>query len=310
MIDNNQRRKKIWLRIASVIMSILLWFYVVNQGNVATGGNLMEVELKYYNVPTDLNVTGPDKVSVKLWGSFHGSANIIAYVDLNGLGKGTYQIPVKLETVQGAMFTSVQPNKVEVKLEALSERVIQVKHEVKQNPQTGYQVSEVVLSPDRCMIKGDVDAVGKVAVVVAPISLGTVKDIASVKSKLQARDAKGKVITEGIQILPAAIDVYVVVEKKQITKKVNINSQFTGQLPEGYSMGELKSDPAQVTILGEQTRLESLSEILTKPIDITGKKEDFVQIVELVQPEGVTALPSKITLQVKIIKADANEVQR
>jgi len=291
-------------------MSVLLWFYVVNQGNVATGGNLMEVELKYYNVPADLNVTGPEKVSVKLWGSFHGTANIVAYVDLNGLGKGTYQVPVKLETVQGAMFTSVQPNKVEVKLEALSERVIQVKHEVKQNPQTGYQVSEVLLSPDRCMIKGDVDAVGKVAVVVAPINLGTVKDIASVKAKLQARDAKGKVITEGIQILPAAIDVYVVVEKKQITKKVNVKSQFTGQLPEGYSMGEVKSDPAQVTILGEQTRLESLSEILTKPIDITGKKEDFAQIVEMVQPEGVTVLPSKITLQVKIIKADANEVQR
>jgi YbbR domain-containing protein len=308
MVDQKQKRKKIGLRIASVIMSLLLWFYVVNQGNVVTSGNMIEVALKYYNVPADLNVTGPEKVSVKLWGS-SGQDNIVAYVDLAGLGKGVYQVPVKLESVQGAMFTSVQPNKVEVKLEELSEKLVQIKHEVKQNPQTGYQVSQVIISPERCMIKGDADAIQKVAAVVAPLELGSVKDVASVKSTLEARDANGKVISEGIQIVPSSIDVYVVVEKKQITKKVAVKAQFSGAVAEGFTLGEAVIDPIQVTILGDQIGIDAVNEILTKPIDVTGKQQDFTELAELVQPQGVTVIPSTVTIQVKITKNVVNGVR-
>ena len=310
MVDKNLKRKKIGLRIASVIMSLLLWFYVINQGNVASSGNMIEVDLQYHNVPADLNVTGPQKVSVKLWGSYHGTADIAAYVDLSGLDQGVYQLPVKLDTVKGAMFTSVQPNKVEVTLEEMGEKVIAIKQEVKQNPPTGYQLSQALLSPDRCLIKGDAEAIAKVAVVVAPIDLGNVKDIATVKSTLQARDVNGKTIKEGIQIVPATINVNVVLEKKQLSKKVNLKPQLTGKLANGFSMGEVTTEPLQVTILGDQTRVESLNEITTKPIDISGKLEDFTQVVELVQPDGIVAAPTSVTVKVKITKTVVSGVQQ
>lgn len=302
MIEKDQRRKKIWLRVASVIMALLLWFYVVNQGDVSAGRNLLDVELKYYNPPADLTVTGPEKVSVKLWGSFHGSGNIVAYVDLSGLDKGVHQVPVKLEPVKGAMLTSVQPNKVDITLEELSEKVFQVKYEVKQNPQAGYQLTEVLLAIDSCLVKGEADAVGRVARVVAPIDLGNIKDITSVKVNLQARDANGKTVSEGIKLVPAKIDAYIVLEKKQSSKKISVKPQFSGIIAEGFSLGEIKSDPAQITVLGDQLRMEALNEIVTKPIDIGGKQESFVQVVELVQPEGITVSPNQITINIKINK--------
>ncbi len=309
MAEKKQRSKKIWLRAASVIMAILLWFYVVNQGDVLTGSNLVDVELKYYNPPTDLTVVGPEKVSVKLWGSFHGSGNIVAYVDLSGLGKGVHKVPVKMEPVKGAMVTSVQPDKVDITLEELSEKAFQVKHEVKQNPQAGYQLTEVLLAIDSCLVKGEADAVGRVARVVAPIDLGSIKDITSVKVKLQARDVNGKTITEGIKLLPAAIDAYIVVEKKQISKLFSVKPQFIGKAAEGFSLGEVKSDPVQITVLGDQLRVEALNEIVTKPIDIGGKGEDFVQVVELVQPEGIIVSPTRITINVKLNKNGVKGVQ-
>jgi len=289
-------------------MSLLLWFYVINEGNVASSGNMIEVDLQYRNTPTDLNVTGPQKVSVKLWGAYHGTEDITAYVDLSGLDKGEYQLPVKLDTVQGAMFTSVQPNKVTVTLEELGEKVLNIKHEVKQNPPTGYQLSQALLSPDRCLIKGDADAIAKVAVVVAPIDLSNIKDIATVKSTLQARDVNGKTITAGIQIVPATINVNVVLEKKQLSKKVTIKPVFTGVLADGFSLGAVTTNPLQVTILGDQTRVEALNEITTKPIDINGKSEDFNQVIELVQPDGITVVPSTVTIQVKITKTAVSGV--
>lgn len=309
MVDKNQRRRKIGLRIVSVIMSLLLWFYVTNQGNVASSGNMIEVDLQYRNVPADLNANGPQQVSVRLWGAYHGTADITAYVDLSGLDKGVYQLPVKLDAVKGALFTSVQPNKVEVTLEDLGEKMVSIKYEVKQNPPAGYQLSQALLLTDRCMIKGDPAATANVAVVVAPLDLGNIKDIATVKSTLQARDINGKTVTEGIELVPSTINVNVVLEKKQLSKKVNINPQYTGKLADGFSLGEVTLDPLQVTIVGDQTRVETIDVIDTKPIDISGKSEDFTQLVDLVQPDGIALSPTSVTVKVKVTKTAASGVQ-
>ena len=309
MVDKRQDRKKTGLKIASVIMSLLLWFYVINQGDVTAGAKTINVTLQYHNVPAELNVSGPEQVTVKLWGSFHGTANIVAYVDLNGMGEGVHQVPVQLESVQGAMFTSVQPNQVEVTLEKLGEKTLQIKQEVKQNPPTGYQVASVLLSPDRCMVRGAAETVARVTAVVAPLDLGSIKDIATVKSTLQAIDADGKVISEGVQIVPATINVAVVLEKKQLSKKVNVKTQYSGTVATGFALGEVKSDPVQVTILGDQIRVEAINEISTKPIDISGKQEDFTTLVELVQPEGVVLSPTRISVSVTITKNVVGGVQ-
>jgi YbbR domain-containing protein len=73
-------------------------------------------------------------------------------------------------------------------------------------------------------------------------------------------------------------------------------------------MGEVKADPVEVTILGDQVRADAVNEILTKPIDITGKQGDFTQIVDLVLPEGITVVPSSVTIQVKITQNAVNGV--
>ncbi len=308
MAEKNSKRSKVGLRIASVIMSLLLWFYVINQGNVASSGDVIEVDLQYRNVAADLNVTGPQKISVRRWGAYRGGDEITAYVDCAGLDKGDYQLPVKLDTVKGALFTSVQPNQVQVTLEELGQKVFNIKQEIKQNPPTGYQLSQALLSPDRCLIEGDAAVIGTVAAVVAPIDLANVKDIATVKSTLQARDINGKPVTAGIQIVPSTINVNVVLEKKQISKKIDIKPQLNGILAPGFTLGETITDPVQATVLGDQTRVEALNEITTLPIDINGKSESFAQLVELVQPDGVTVVPTQITIQIKIVKTNASGV--
>lgn len=308
MAEKNSKRNKLGLKIASVLMSLLLWFYVINQGNVAASGNVIEVDLQYRNIAADLNVTGPQQVSVRQWGAYHGSDEITAYVDCAGLDKGDYQLPVKLDTVKGALFTSVQPNKVQVTLEELGQKVFTIKPEVKQNPPTGYQLSQTVFSPDRCMVKGDAAVLGTVATVVAPVDLGNVKDIATIKSNLQARDVNGKPITTGIQIVPSSININVVLEKKQLTKKINVKPQFSGTLADGFSLGTITVDPVQVTVLGDQTPVDALTEIDTEPIDITGKSTDFTQAVNLVEPDGVVVEPTKATIQVKIVKTNTGGV--
>jgi YbbR domain-containing protein len=148
-----------------------------------------------------------------------------------------------------------------------------------------------------------------VAKVVAPIDLGTIKDNTSVKVKLQARDANGKILSEGIKLLPAVIDAYVALEKKHVSKPLPVKPQIIGKAAEGFTLGEIKIDPAQITVVGDQVRVEALTEIVTKPIDIDGKQGDFVQVVELVQPEGSVISPTRVTISVKVTKNVVKGVQ-
>lgn len=308
MADKTLRNKN-WLRVASLLMALLLWFYVVNQGNVTSLGKTTAVTLQYHNVPAGLDVSGPDRVEVRIWGASGGASEIKAYVDLTGYDKGVHQVPVNLADVGGALFTSVQPRQVEVSLEALSERVMPIKHEIRQQPQPGYNVNQTLLSPDRCVIKGDAQVISRVTTVVAPVELGDVLDIAMLTPALEARDATGNTITQGIQIVPAAINVYVVVEKTQLSKKVKVVPQFTGIITPGYIAGETVIEPAQVSILGDQAKVENLSEVVTEPIDITGRTGDFSQLVDLVQPEGVSIVPDRVKVLVKLSSPSTEEVQ-
>src|SRR5512137_1168808 len=104
MVARQPDPKKTGLKIASIIMALLLWFYILNQGDVPIGGKKVQVDLQYNNVAAELHAKGPTSVTVTMWGSLHGTAEIQAYVDLSGLGKGAHQVPVKLKTIQGTMF--------------------------------------------------------------------------------------------------------------------------------------------------------------------------------------------------------------
>jgi hypothetical protein len=122
----NQNRKKTGFKIISVILSLLLWFYVVNEGSYGAGQNILSVDLIYENVPEGIQVEGPRQVQVKLWGVFQENQDIKPYVDLEGKKPGVYTLPVRLGAVIGALFTSVEPKNVNVTLLATQETIVPV----------------------------------------------------------------------------------------------------------------------------------------------------------------------------------------
>jgi hypothetical protein len=57
----NQNHKKTGLKIISVILSLLLWFYVVNEGSYGAGQNILSVDLIYEMYPRDYRCRGPGR---------------------------------------------------------------------------------------------------------------------------------------------------------------------------------------------------------------------------------------------------------
>lgn len=309
MKSKDARNKSLGLKLLSLLMAIMLWFYVVNQGGgMATGKNMIKAELDYYHVPSGLTVVGPQTVNVKLWGSFGNIDDITAYVDLAGMSQGKHQVPVEVKPLKGAMFATVQPDEVTVVLQELDERTLQIKYDVKQNPPSGYALREIMLSPEKCMIRGERAAVKRVASIMAVLDLSKMKGIGSFQASLQARDTDGNIISEGITLLPETVKVYAVVEAEKALKKLAISPQFKGKPAEGYKVGDVVVAPAEASVLGEKAALDSITAILTKEIDLTDKKESFTQTVELQPIEGLIVSPLQVDVKVGIDKIPDKEV--
>lgn len=307
MPKNKFNRKTAGLKILSVILAVLLWLYIMNQGQLTARQNILDVELNYINLADGLIVDGPGAVSVRLWGVFQEPGNVQAHIDMSGLGEGVYRLPVHADPVPGAMFTSVQPDRVEVLVRKTRQHVVNIGYEVVQNPPAGSQLLDVVLSPDKCLVKGDDAAVNRVSTVVCQLNLAQVSDLAAFDAPLIARDINGNLLTEGIRLIPEKIQVFAVVQQSKSSRTVPIQPNLVGELEAGLQLGPVRVEPAALTVVGNETQLNEITEIQTDPVKLEGRKESFAETVKITLPEGLKAYPDKVELFVEITKKTGRE---
>lgn len=304
----NNRISSFGLKVLSLVMALMLWFYVANQGGAATSPNNQQTKLDYYNVPAGLTVEGPDTVSVRVWGNSKDTDDIVAFVDLAGLQQGSYELPVKVKPMQGVMFASVQPDKVKVELKSPAVRSLAVKYELTAGLPDGTELRDVNISPAKCIIKGEQEATGQVAAVYARIDVGGETGIISRECVLSARNAQGQEISSGIQIIPSTVNVYAVVESKKISKDLPVKIKTKGKVADGYELVSVSSDTVTVSALGTAAVLSSLTEIDSLEIDLTDKQESFTQAVTLNAPAGIIIAPEQVNVTITVEPAE-NEVE-
>lgn len=307
---SNEKRKgsRVGLKLISVILAVLLWIYIGNQGGTTTRQNTMQADLRYVNLGEGLSIKkAPQKVSVKMWGTYRGSGNVRAYVDLGGLEEGTHNVAVTLEPVRGAMFTRVDPREVEVKLTRLQEREFRVEYQLKSKLSPGYELLDLVTTPDRCIISGEANALSQVSRVVCPINLSNHTAVNSLRLRPQAQDAMGNIISEGLRIIPDTVTVHAVVSQKVFSKELAVKAVLKGSVDEGYQVREVLVEPGKVSVLSQEKIPAELNGLSTAEIDLTGRKQSFSQEAALEIPPGGKLYPSRVLVEVIIEKLPVEE---
>jgi len=218
-------------------------------------------------------------------------------------------LPVKIKPLQGVMFATVQPDKVDIDLKSPADRSLTIKYELSQSLPAGVELRDVSISPEKCIIRGEQEAISKVASVYAQINVGEEMGILSQQSSLIARDAHGNKINSGIQLVPASVNVYAVAESKKVTKELAVKLNLKGKVADGYVLGATSADPAMVSVLGGESSLAEMEEITSQEIDLTDRKESFTKVVALQAPEGMIISPAQINVVVTI-EPVANEAQQ
>ncbi len=285
----------------SIVLSLLLWFYVLNLENPEQTTNFKGLAVELRGTGPDLKVINPiptvDSVvqaPQNVMGTLN-QADIRPYIDLSGLTEGVHEIPVRVEINggrAGVMQVTLSPRVVQVQIEAQTstQQVVTVK--TIGTPAFGYALDPAEVKPGQVRVIGSRGAVARVAEVVVPVD---VDEKAGTQRGLRtpvALDNDGKEIT-GLSFEPEEVEVTVPINLLFTYKVVRVIPQVIGQPAPGYRILAITFNPTLVTACCRPDVLETLDSLDTTPVTITGSTTTMTATTELILPEGVELYPGQ-----------------
>jgi YbbR domain-containing protein len=204
-----------------------------------------------------------------------------------------YAVPVEVSVdVEPAALLTVEPEWIEIELEAIRERPVPVYVEIRGEPDLGYQAGEPIVVSDTVKVRGPASQVDQVRQAMTSISLRGARDtVAEEAAVLTPVDAEGKRVN-GVVLDPERISVLVPVKQRSNFKRMTVRPEILGQPDPDYRVTNVRINPSEVMVIGSSPIiLDNLPGFLTTvPISIEGRTEDVVERLPLELPPGVATV--------------------
>ena len=303
----------------SIVLAVLMWFYVTSLENPARITEFTEVPLEARNVGqnlkiiralpnVDVTVQAPQNLMSTL-----RQGDVHPYVDLQNLNAGVHQVPIQLE-VNGAagrslISWSVDPREVQVQLEAQATRVLTVTARTQGTPALGYGIQQPQVDPGEVTVSGPQDAVGRVAQVIVEVNVSGEATTRQGLISPVALDAEGQRVP-GLVFEPEAVQVVVPIELLLSYKVVAVRANVVGNPAPGYSVVAIIPEPRSVTICcAAEEVIEPIQSLDTEPIGITNTTSTVITSTRLIIPDDVELYPgqsSEITVTIRLETFETN----
>lgn len=300
-------------KIMCLFLAVGLWFYIANGGfelQKVSGG----VPLKAVNLADSLAVAedlGTVQLSVRPPQGLRKTispTSFEAFVDLSGLGIGTYELPVKVSASDTEMqVLEVVPNKIKVTLDHKITKTFSVTPKIEGQVGTGYSSGDSQITPTEVTVSGAEGVVGSISAVVAEIKLGGELSEVRKTVELKALNGNGQVI-KNVTIEPKTAEIAIGVSQEADVKTVGVKIKTFNQLKEGYFVKSLTANPSTVVLRGKREVLQPIEYIETKEVDLKDLTANTERNTGLVLPEGAT-IDGADSVKIAII-IDSNDTTR
>ncbi len=206
--------RNLLLKITSLILAIILWFFVVSKGRSVV---IMDVPIGFKDIPAHLEVVdSPKMVSVSIEGQERllktlRQEDVRAVIDLSDVKKGKIFIPVTPENIslpRSLAVNEISPQTIQLRIEEEMTKHVQVRPIIIGSPLQGFSIKGIEVTPKMIEVKGPESAIEKVYFIkTEPI------DITGITSTLQYRaylNLNGK---NNVMVDVPEVDVKVTVER-------------------------------------------------------------------------------------------------
>lgn len=292
------------LKFLALFFAFILWLIVVNINDPIDS-------IVFTGIPIELTneeaITGEGKVyevidnisTVSVTVSAKRSVleniskdNIKATVDLSQVSV-TNLVDIHLSTNKSSsQIRSISANTQYLKLniEDVKYKQMVIDTYATGTPAEGYLVGSVVATQNVVRLSGPESVINQIASVQAPVSVNGMTQNISTSVDLVFYDADGKLIrNNSIETNIQDVEVQVNILR---TQTVGINYSTTGSPAEGYAMtGEIIGTPATVLIAGEESLLNSITELSIPgdALNVTGQTGNLTVLINVANylPEGI-----------------------
>lgn len=292
------------LRLLALLLAFALWLYVSNEQSPLRE-KILTIDLEKSGLEQGLVISGgmPETVKVKVQGNRNQLANLIpddfsAVVNIPAGRTGDFTIPVQVNVPTGLRLAQVTPAEVSLSVDSVAEKQVAVAVSLRGTPGQGYTALAPFYQPDTVVVRGPTRALEGIKQATALIDIqGAVQDVDQV---LQVSVGSSNVTLE-----PSTVRVVVPIVEMVPTKIVPVLIQVAGSPAAGYYVKSVVSDPVSVQLSGQPETLITITNIKTVPLDITGVDKSFAIEVGLAVPQGVIVQPSRVKVQVEVVKGEA-----
>jgi len=292
------------LRLLALLLAFALWIYVSNEQSPLREKTLT-IELENTGLEQGLVISGgmPETVKVKVQGNRSQLANIVpgdfsAVVNIPEGKTGDIVIPVQVSAPTGLRIAQVTPDEVSISIDSVAEKQVAVAVSLRGTPGQGFTALAPFYQPDTVVVRGPTRLLDGIKQATALIDIqGAVKDVDQV---LQVGVGNLNVTLE-----PSSVRVVVPIVGMVPTKTAPVLLQVIGSPATGFYVKSSVSDPVSVQLSGQPETLSTINNIKTEPVDITGIDKSLAREVVLAVPQGVSVQPSRVKVQVEVIKGEA-----
>lgn len=302
--------KRNWpAKLLSLLAAIVMWFFIMRDQNP-----VMEVT---YTIPVQVQnlnsgyiiEDAPDVVRVVLAGPRDTimsmkSDNLRAYIDASGVKPGQNNVTINFTPPAGMNLVEVKPDTITINVDEYAEKTIPVEIVPIGKFSDDIALKSVTIVPKEVTVSGRKQQVNAVSKVVMKVNVaGQTKNFSAV-STLEAWDTAGNVLD--VHINPNQGQAQYELNLLRKEKAVPITVPTVGTVAEGYEVKSTSATPTQLTVTGREEMINSVTEIQTEPIDVSGATETVQGNNNLVLPNGVNSNTTTVRVKVEIQKKVLN----
>ncbi|RME06578.1 MAG: hypothetical protein D6803_06175 [Anaerolineae bacterium] len=234
-----------------------------------------------------------------------------AWMDFSHTGAGRYVVAVQYhiaEQYRPVRVVKVNPQNVEVTLEALVSRMLPIETRVTGEPALGYQAAPPEWSLQQVTVSGRVSQVEKVDKVVAELNIEGANETIERSVRLVPLDANGNRVDE-VTLEPDEVNVVQTITLRGGYRNMVVKVVTTGQVAEGYRQTSISVSPPNVMVFSADPQIVNQlpGYVETQPLDLSGAVDDIETILSLNLPEGVSVIGDpNVLVQVGIAAMEGN----
>ncbi|MDA0301312.1 MAG: CdaR family protein [Chloroflexi bacterium] len=282
----------------SLVLGISLWVFVADTENPTLVDAFPQpITVEAVNVGESLavanqlpTITARVAAASDRWERL-SAANFRAFVDLNGFGARSQEVPLQVEVVDvsGVRVVDTSPRVITVNLEnQLTNKVPVTTRAVGQLP-IGYELGPMMPQVSIVSVRGAESLVALVSEAVAEINVTGLTAGVEPGVNLKPVGAGGGEI-RGVRIEPQTVKVGVQVIQSTIVRTVPLTVDVTGVPDTGYRVSSVTTSPATVQIQGAVQTIQAIDRITLPAVDVAGARADIARSIAIPLPAGVTAV--------------------